>query len=836
MNSPHIPKHIPSEGYIPQSRQREKPRKDYKWIGKNMKRVEDPRLLTGQAGYIDDIKLPNMAYAAVLRSDRAHARIKKIDVSKAKALPGVLLVMTGEDAKKVTGPTAQFASPPVVQYCIAVDRVRHVGEAVAAVVAENRYIAEDACELIDVEYEDLPVVVDPEQAMHSTGDAVLHPDRGPTNLAYRKTFSFGPVDDDFAKADRVVERRLRWARSGAQPLETVGAVAEYHSGTGKFTVYGNSSFVNYVGWLVGASLGVPAHKFNLIPVTTGGSFGSKLFTHKVLTLTATLARACGRPVKYMEDRLDNTMSCDNHGSDRIYYCKLAVKNDGTILALKFRVIDDYGAYLQFGYGTHGNSLCQIVGPYRINSVEMELVAVLTNKCQQGAYRGFGSEVTNWMVERMVDAAADELKMDPFEIRRKNFIRPDQFPYVIPTGNLYDSGNYPAVMDEALRIADIEKWKDIQAKGRAEGRCIGIGVATCQERSVFSATEFWSLNPLDTPGFQLTSSPESTQIRIDPTGNIQVTLGSPFWGNSPETMATQIVAEQFQCDPGNVNIVYAGTDSAFNSTGPGGSRFTVMIAGAIVGASVKLKEKMRRIAGQMLESSPGDLEFRDGKIGVKGVPGMEKTIGEVALFAHYFRLGLPDGDEYSSGLDASYVYDHPLTTMPAADRSHLGIFYPIMGHMCHMALVEVDPKTGKVKILDYVAVHDAGTVVNPMTLAGHIRGGTAQGIGSALYEHFYYDENGQLLTASFADYLIPTLDEMPAQIRVGHVETPSPFTEYGIKGGGEGGRMGAPPALTRAVEDALSRYGVRVDELPLTPRRVRSLVRATEQRQGRAPTV
>ena len=262
----------------------------------------------------------------------------------------------------------------------------------------------------------------------------------------------------------------------------------------------------------------------------------------------------------------------------------------------------------------------------------------------------------------------------------------------------------------------------------------------------------------------------------------------------------------------------------------------MIAGAIVGASVKIKEKIRRIAGQMLESSPDDLEFRDGKIGVKGVPGMEKTIGEVALFAHYFRLSLPEGDEYSGGLDASYVYDHPLTTMPAADRSHLGIFYPIMGHMCHMALVEVDPRTGKVKILDYVAVHDAGTVVNPMTLAGHIRGGTAQGIGSTFYEHFYYDENGQLLTASFADYLIPTLDEMPTQIRVGHVETPSPFTEYGIKGGGEGGRMGAPPALTRAVEDALSRYGVRVDELPLTPRRVRSLVRAAEQRQGRAPAV
>ncbi len=828
MNAPHIPKHIPAKDYIPPSRQREAPKPEYTWIGKNMKRVEDPRLLTGQGGYVDDIELPNMAHAAVLRTDRAHARIKRIDVSKARVLPGVLLVMTGEDAKKVTGPTAQFASPPVVQYCIAVDRVRHVGEAIAAVVAESRYIAEDACELIEVEYEDLPVVVDPEQAMTSSGDAVLHPERGATNVAFRNTYTFGPIDADFAQAELVVERKLRWPRSGAQPLETAGAVADYQSGTGKFTIYANSSFLNYVGWLVGASLGVPAHKFNLVPLTTGGSFGSKLFTHKVLTLTATLARACGRPVKYIEDRLDNTMSCDNHGSDRIYRCKLALKKDGTMLALRFQVIDDYGAYLQFGYGTHGNSLCQIVGPYRINSVQMELVAVLTNKCQQGAYRGFGSEVTNWMIERMVDAAADTLQLDPFEIRRRNFIQPEQFPYVIPSGNLYDSGNYPGVMDEAVRLADLPRWQEIQNKGRAEGRCIGIGVASCQERSVFSATEFWSLNPIDNPGFTLTSSPESTQIRIDPTGNVQVTLGSPFWGNSPETVATQIVAEQFQIDPANINVVYADTNSGFNSTGPGGSRFTVMIAGAIVGASMKLKDKMRLIAGKMLEASPDDLEFRNGKIGVAGVPGMEKTIGEVALFAHYFRLDLPEGDAYASGLDASYVYDHPLTTMPAADRSHLGIFYPIMGHMCHLALVEVDAKTGRVAILDYVAVHDAGTVVNPMTLAGHIRGGTAQGIGTALYEHFHYDENGQLVTASFADYLIPTLHEMPREIRVGHVATPSPFTEYGIKGGGEGGRMGAPAALSRAVEDALLPYRVKVDELPLTPQRVRALIRTAPQ--------
>ena len=824
-----FPKHIAAEGYIPPSRQQEAPRKGYKYIGQNLKRVEDPRLLTGHGQYIDDIVLPGMAHAAVLRSDRAHARIKRVDTSKAKTLAGVYLVLTGAEAKEMTGATAQFASPPVVQYCLAVDRVRHVGEAVAAVVAENRYVAEDACDLIEVEYEDLPVVVDPEAAMTSSGDAVLHPERGPNNIAQHRTFTFGPVQEDFAKADVVVKRRLRWGRSGAQPLETVGCIASYEPGSGKFTMYTNSSFLNYVGWLVGASLGVSASKLNLIPCVTGGSFGSKLFTHKVMTLTGTLARAAGRPVKFLEDRLDNITSCDNHGSDRLYRCELALKRDGTMRSLRFQVIDDYGAYFQFGVGTHGNSLCQIVGPYRINSVQMELIAVLTNKCQQGAYRGFGSEVTNWMLERMADAAADELKMDPIELRRRNLIQPDQFPYVIPSGNLYDSGNYPAVLAEALRIAELPKWQKIRDDARAQGRCVGIGAATCQERSVFSATEFWSLNGTENPGFTLTSSPESTQIRIDPTGSIHVTLGSPFWGNSPETMATQIVAEQFQVDPSQVNVVYADTQSGFNSTGPGGSRFTVMIAGAIVGAAKQVKDKLLRVAGHMMEADAGDLEFRAGKIGLKGAPGKEKTIGEVALFAHYFRLNLPAGDDFASGVDASYVYDHPLTTMPAADRSHLGIFYPIMGHMCHLALVEVDPRTGKVAILDYVAVHDAGTVVNPMTLAGHIRGGTAQGIGTALYEKFHYDENGQLVTGTFADYLMPTLAEMPPAIRVGHVETPSPFTEYGIKGGGEGGRMGAPGALSRAIEDALSQYGVRCDELPLTPRKVRELVRAGEKR-------
>jgi CO/xanthine dehydrogenase Mo-binding subunit len=815
------------EDRIPRSRQKEAPRGAYRWIGHSMKRVEDPRLMTGHGAYVDDIHLPSMVHAAVLRSPHAHARIKSIDTSGAAALPGVVLVMTGAEAAEKAGPLPCFANPPVKQMCIAVDRVRHVGEPVAAVVAESRYIAEDALELIEVTYEPLPVMADPEEATRAMGDGVLHPDRGDTNIAFHRSFDFGPVDEDFAEADHIIHRKLRWARSGAQPMETVGAVAEHNPGTGKFTIHANSSMYNYVGWLVAASLGVPAHRLNIVPTVAGGSFGSKIFTHKVMVIAALLARACGHPVKYIEDRIDNITACDNHGCDRIYDVELAIK-DGLMTGIKCRVIDDYGAYFQFGVGHHGNALSQITGPYRLRSVRLDLTAVLTNKCQQGAYRGFGSDVANFVLERMVDAAVAELNDDPLQFRRRNFIQPNQFPYLIPTGNMYDSGNYPAVLDKALSLLDYTAWRKRQEEARQNGRYIGIGVATCQERSVFSATEFWMLN--EEPGFALTSSPESVSLKMDPTGKVYVALQAPFWGNSPETVATQVLAEQLQIDPQDIIVTYSDSDHGLNGTGPGGSRFTVMLAGAVVGAAQQLKEKLIRVAAHMMEADASDLELRDGKVGLKGVPGMEKTFAEVALHAHYFRLSMPDDPSLTSGLDAAHVYDHPVTTLPAADRKDLGIFYPIMGHMCHLPVVEVDVETGKVAFLAYAAVHDCGTLVNPMTLAGHVRGGVAQGIGTALYERYYYDSNGQLLTASFMDYLIPTLHELPKEIVVGHVETPSPYTEYGIKGGGEGGRMGAPPAVASAIEDALRPLGVTIDALPLTPKDLRALIRDAQVRQ------
>jgi CO/xanthine dehydrogenase Mo-binding subunit len=578
-------------------------------------------------------------------------------------------------------------------------------------------------------------------------------------------------------------------------------------------------------------LKVPTSHLKIIPVMAGGSFGSKLFTHRHVTLTCALARAAGRPVKYLQDRLDNFLNSDAHGSDRIYYAELALKKDGTIVSLRYKVIDDYGAYFQFGVGHHGNAMAQVTGPYQIKSFGMHVLAALTNKGQQGAYRGFGSEVTNFLIERMVDAAADQMGIDRVELRRKNLIQPAQFPYVIPTGNIYDSGNYQAVLEKALALIDYDGWKNKQAKARAEGKHIGIGVATCQERSVYSPTEWWSLNPLSSPGFALTSVPEGISVRIDPSGKVFAQLNAPFWGNSPETVVTQMLAEQLTVDPKDISIGYADSDSGFNGFGPGGSRYTAMIAGAVVTASGTLKAKLKNLAGHLLETSVDDLEFRNGAVGVKGVPGMQKTIPELAIQANFFRMSFPDTPEYNSGLETTAVYDHPISTPPHPERKHLGIFYPIMGHMCHVAVVGVDPDTGKVAIIDYAAVHDAGTMVNPKTLGGHIRGGTANGIGTILYEEFRFDESGQFVNANMADYSMPTACEMPKDMKIGHIETPSPYTEYGIKGGGEGGRMGAPAAIASAIEDALKDYGVKVDSAPIPSAKLHRLIREAKKQKA-----
>ncbi|MGE0296163.1 xanthine dehydrogenase family protein molybdopterin-binding subunit [Pseudonocardia sp.] len=795
---------------------------DRTWVGKSIRRIEDPKFLRGRGGYIGDMTVPGMLHAAVLRSPHAHAVIAAIDTVEALAAPGVHAVITGAQAADLVDPLPDFGPDPAKHTwrCLAVDKVRYVGEGVAVVVADSRYLAEDALSLIEVEYEPLPAIVDPERALDD-GAPLVHDPLG-SNCAYERAFDFGDVERDFAEADLVVTDRLRWHRSGGQPLETVGAIADVDPATGDVTVHTNSlSFTSYL-FMVAGTLRIPANKLDIRPMPAGGSFGSKLFATKPSVIAAMCSREVGRPVQYLEDRVDNMANCDHHGSDRVYDVRLAVMRDGTIRGIDIDTVDDYGAYIQFGVGHHGNALAQVVGPYTLSSVRYRVRAVLTNKNQQGAYRGFGSEVNNWMLEQMVDKAARELGMDPAEIRRRNLIR--EFPHFIPTGNVYDSGDYDTVLDKALALGEYDHWREVQAKAREEGRYIGLGLITAQERSVFSATEFWFW--FDEPGAPVTSMPESVTLKVDATGGITATLYScAFWGNSPETMVAQLVAEEFDCEPHNVSIVYQGSRNGLPATGPGGSRTTVMLAGAVEGASAKIKAKALRAAAHLLEANPDDLEWVDGGYQVRGVPEQRKSLGDIAVMLHLFKHSFPEDME--SGLEDSKVFDHPYTTMPSADRKDLGVFYPFMGHACHLPVVEVDVETGAVRFLAYAAVHDCGTLVNPRSLAGHIVGGTAQGIGTALYEEFVYDDDGQLLASSYLDYLIPTAMEVP-ELRIGHHETPSPYTLHGIKGGGEGGRMMAPAAINAAVNDALAPLGVRVTELPITPDRLRAAIRAAEK--------
>lgn len=782
------------------------------WVGKDLPRKEDPALVRGQVVYVDDLTFPGMLHAAVLRSPHAHARIVGIDTAAARALPGVHAVLTGQESLAHIGPLVRFAAEEVVEHAIAVDKVRYQGEAVVAVAAESRYVAEDALALVTVSYEPLPASTTAAEAM-ADGAAPVHENLG-SNVAYQHAFTFGDVDADFAAADHVVRRQLFWPRCSAAPMETAGAVCRFDPSENRFDVWSNTNMLNFGAWVMSATLGVAPHQLNLYPMSVGGSFGSKHFLAKQIAISAALTKATGRPVKYLEDRADSLTASDSHGPERTNDAELAVDADGTFRSLRIRTVDDYGAYFMLAIAANTNPLSQIIGPYRIGSVCYDVTAVLTNKNQQGVFRGAGADVTNWVLERLVDAAADELGIDPVALRRRNFIGTDEFPYTIPTGNVYDSGDYPAVLDRALELADLDHWRTVQADARAEGRHIGIGIACAQQRSTFYASEFWFHNIGAPPAF--TTTPESVRMRIGPTGGIAATLFTPGWGNSQETVVTQLIAAEFGVDPAEIAVDYAPTMHGLPSIGPGGSRMTVMLAGAVRGAAQKLQDKIVQIAAHKLEANPDDLEFADGTVRVKGSPDASLGLADIGMAAYWHHTDLPAGME--SGLEGSYTYDPPFFSLPNADRSDLGSFYPIVGHGCHIVVVEVDPETGRVDFLRYVAVHDHGTVVNPRSLQGQIRGGIAQGIGVTLYERVTYDADGVNVTATLDDYVLPGAPDVP-RVEIDFVQTASPFTEHGVKGGGEGGRMIAPPAVTRAVEDALFAFGARFDELPITRDRI-----------------
>ncbi len=787
-----------------------------RYIGRAVARVEDPLLLTGRAEFIDNVTLPAMLHCAILRSPHAHARINAVDTSAAEGLPGVAAVVTGADAQRWSYP-AQTMPPGWGAHCLAIDKVRFVGEPVVAVAATSRYVAEDALELVSVDYESLPPVVDAGKALDPAGGLVFE-EHG-SNVMFQRDFVWGDVEGAFRAADHVFTERFRWHRLGANPLETFGVISQWDPVDGSLTCRGSFQAQAHMALGRAATLGLPTHKVRLISQPHGGSFGGK-GGGRGTDITALLSRkAGGRPVKWIEDRMEYLAGGGGQSWDRHYEASLAVKADGTVTGLRIKLLDDLGATAEgFGAVSAAKPLASFTGCYAIPVAEYDLTIVATNKLPSGPYRGMGPPPHNWVLEQMLDIAARGLQLDPAEIRRRNYIPPERFPYTIPSGNEYDSGNYAAALDEVLRMSDYPRLRRQQEEARREGRYVGIGLVSTIEPGVFD----W--NAYAIVGLPTTGVPEGATVGIDLLGKIIVKVGFALEGQGQYTVAAQVLADYFGVDIADIRVVYQDTHSAPPHFGPGGSRLGVALTGAVLGAAGRLKEKLAAVAARLLQVPTEAIELMDGMLRVKGVPGAEMPLAQVAATMLTRSDLLPPGLDPSP--EATYVWTAPGRT--PADEQGRAKSYLTAANACHVVLVEVDPETGQVQILKYWIADDCGTRLNPANVEGMIQGGVAQGVGAALLEEYVYDDEGQLLTSTFMDYLLPTIHEVPMTEKAALV-TPSPFTPLGAKGVGESAMHTTPAAIMCAISDALVPLGVRALEVPASPNRVWKLVQSAGRR-------
>ncbi|HYN86992.1 MAG TPA: molybdopterin cofactor-binding domain-containing protein [Ardenticatenaceae bacterium] len=777
-----------------------------KAFGKSMKRREDPAFITGTGNYMDDVKLPGMAHAAILRSPHGHARINSINVERAVAHPGVVAVYTGRDLEDGVNPLpcawqaggVENNVPP--HRVLATDKVRYVGDGVAVVIAEDRYTAEDARDLIEVDYEVLPAVVDAERATQE-GAPQLH-DEAPNNVClYWTCGNEESTNQAFAEAEVVVTQRLVNQRLIANPMETRGAICQYQPALEEYTFWLSSQAPHVHRLLLGAFvLGVPEHKIRVIAPDLGGGFGSKIFLYPDMGIVAFAARKLRRPVKWIEDRSENYVATAQ-GRDHITEAAIAARRDGTITGLRVKTHANLGAYLSTiapGIPTtlYGRMLS---GVYRIPNIFCEVYGVFTNTAMVDAYRGAGRPEATYVVERMVDRLAQELRMDPTEIRRKNFIPTDAFPYDpagILAGLKYDSGDYEPALNKALDVVDYAALRREQEEARRQGRYLGIGFSTYVEICGV-APSAWIGLPGQGWGAGLW---ESANVRVHLTGKVVVTTGSLPHGQGHPTAFAQIVADELGVPMEDVDVQYGDTLNSPFGYGSYGSRSMAVGGAAIHHALQKVKDKAKRLAAHMLEASEDDIMFEDGRFFVRGVPGTQKTIQEVALAAHV-AYSLPPGME--PYLDETAYFDPPNCTFPFGT---------------HICVVEVDPETGKVELRRYVAVDDVGNQINPLLVDGQIHGGIAQGVGQALWEGAVYDEDGQLLTGTMNDYAVPKASFFPP-FETAHTVTPTPVNPLGVKGAGETGTIASAPAVVNAVVDALAPFGVKHLDMPLTPEKV-----------------
>lgn len=803
-----------------------------KWVGRSIRRTEDKRLLMGKGQFLDDMKLSGMYHAAVLRSPFPHAVIKSVDVSEALKIPGVRGVLTGEDVARMSRPFPQAVDEPLEYYCIAVDRARYVGEGVAVVVAEDRYLAEDALQALRVDYDPLPAVVDVEKAIEESAP-ILHPKVG-TNLINHRKLRYGDPDTAFAEADVIVGEKYFFPKYSSTPLETFAVIAEYEPAEDIFTVWSNFQGPFTMHPVSAAALKIPENRLRfIIPADIGGGFGIKSSMFPQMVMTALAAKKMGVPVKYIEDRMEHLMSSSS-GTDRVTTIEVAAKKDGTILGIRKKVLDNVGAYLRSPepacmYRATGNQL----GPYTIRNLAWDAYVVMTNKCPTGPNRGYGCQQLYFETERVVDLLAEKLGMDPSEVRRKNLIPKDQFPYSAATGGIYDSGDYLGCLEMALEKANYKKLRQEQERARKEGRLFGIGLATVVDPSV---TNIGYITVAYSPEFRSSGkfnpksgSSETAVVKMDPLGQVSVIINTVPEGQGHETIAGQIVADELTISPDDVRVV-SGLDTFTRfwsiTTGTYSSRFASVGASAIAMAARRVREKLLKIAAHQLEADEEDLELVKGVIQVKGAPDRKLPIRRVAGLAHWNQGELPEGME--PGIHASYTYNFPVSKAPDdKDRVDSSVTY---GFIADLACVEIDPQTGQVEIKKYITVHDCGSILNPMLVEGQIYGSFVHGLGGAFYEEMVYDDSGQYLTGSFIDYMCPTAVESP-ELDIGHIESPSPFTVLGSKGCGESCTMSVPACLANAVADALKPLGATVNRLPLKPNDIWQLIQDAKTDRG-----
>jgi carbon-monoxide dehydrogenase large subunit len=783
------------------------------YVGRSLLRREDRRLLTGQGQFIADLALPRMLHAVVVRSQLAHAHIRSVDFTRAAAMPGVAFAMSGADLLQLLPPVpeGQIAMPSkwatVIQHkflnpqepLLAHDKVRHVGEAVAIVVAETRDQAEDAAEQIVCDLDELPAVVDPEAALRP-GGPIVH-ERYGTNLIGAFSVGRGDVEAAFAVAPHRLKRRFYHHRYAAVPMECRGVVAAYDPRTSSATIWSSTQVVHWVRREAAALLGLPEARVRCVALDVGGGFGGKGHVYPEDLLVAFLARRLDRPVRWIEERREHMMSA-THSRDQLHDLEVAFDGDGRILALRDDYIVDCGAWNPIGSGVAYNTAVHLTGPYKIENLAASGKIVVTNKVPNAPYRGAGRPEAAFAMERTIDLVARTLGLEPAEVRRRNMIRAEEMPYRvgIPYRDgepiVYDSGDYPGALEKALAaVGGVAAFRERQRRARSDGRYLGLGIGCYIEGT--------GVGPF-----------ESAFVRVDPSGKIYVSCGAAPQGQGMETIFSQVMADLWKVAPEDVVLTFADTAAIAIGFGTMASRSTVTASAAMHVASGRLRDKVFSIAAHLLECAPADLELRPGSsgvgvVGVAGVPGAEVSLAKVAQAARPgWEITRPP--EVEAGLEETCYWQPETVTWSYA---------------VHVAIVAVDVETGRVTLDNYAVAHDCGTVVNPMLVEGQIIGGAVQGLGGVLCEAIAYDANGQLLSGSLMDYALPTAGDIPG-ITIIHQHSPSPLNPLGVKGVGEGGAVAPPAAVANAVCDALAAFGVEVNATPVKPEALLRALRPT----------